>query len=201
MSGMVSVVDSYYRYISGQMGVLNAQVMVNGALVAQPMWLPLAWRVDRFWSKVAVSGPNDCWPWLGLLDRKGYGRTQVVTPFGIVRSAHRWAFFLCTGIRPGSAHVLHSCDNPPCCNPRHHFLGDQVANNKDRHSKGRTARGAQLPHTADLSRSDVIQIKHLCRKHVQEPWDKATTQAAIARRFGVGRYVVYSISSGKRRVV
>ncbi|MGH0033016.1 MAG: HNH endonuclease [Myxococcota bacterium] len=53
--------------------------------------------------------------------------------------AHRIAWGLANGADPGDAHVLHRCDNPPCVNPAHLFLGDAAANAQDRHQKGRSA--------------------------------------------------------------
>lgn len=65
--------------------------------------------------------------------------------FGLVCSrpvlAHRMAWELHQGSPPGNAHVLHRCDNPPCCNPSHLFLGDNTANIADRVAKGRSPRG------------------------------------------------------------
>lgn len=75
---------------------------------------------ERFWSKVDMSGgPTACWPYTGCCDLPGgYGQVRVG---GHLEKAHRVAFTLATGeIAPGEM-VLHSCDNPPCCNPSHLF--------------------------------------------------------------------------------
>lgn len=61
-------------------------------------------------------------------------------------------------------HVLHSCDNPPCCNPAHLFLGTNADNTADRHAKGRDARGAAHGAVIDpsrMSRGDA----HYSRTH------------------------------------
>lgn len=53
--------------------------------------------------------------------------------------AHRRAFELTHGPLEAGVHVLHACDNPPCCNPAHLFPGDQTLNMRDMVAKGRHA--------------------------------------------------------------
>jgi len=99
---------------------------------------------ERFWRKVDRSaGPDACWPWLGGRNKEGYGKFQV-GPRGQQRHwlAHRFAWFLTHGQEP-KEQVCHTCDHPWCCNPKHHFEGDQLANRKDCAQKGRTATGDQ----------------------------------------------------------
>jgi hypothetical protein len=90
----------------------------------------------RFWPKVDASGGKDaCWPWLASTTSWGYGQIWVgETNLG----AHRVAWSLAHGCSvPAGGHVLHHCDNPPCVNPAHLFLGTDVDNIRDRDSKGR----------------------------------------------------------------
>jgi hypothetical protein len=97
---------------------------------------PLVFRrapVDRrFWSKVQ-KGP-DCWTWAGSRSAKGYGRLNVG---GAVCQAHRVSWELHRGAIPSDLFVLHRCDNPPCVNPDHLFLGTALDNSRDMVSKGR----------------------------------------------------------------
>jgi HNH endonuclease len=91
----------------------------------------------RFWQKIRKSGPDDCWPWLGALTESGYGNCY---PYGArVRGyrAHRIAVFLTTGTDPGDLGVIHSCDNPPCCNPAHLSAATHKENMQDMHTRGR----------------------------------------------------------------
>ena len=87
----------------------------------------------RFWSKVKRGSPFECWPWQSSLTR-GYG---MITAWGRPQYAHRIAYALVRGDLGLGDHVLHKCDNPPCCNPAHFFIGDQTANMRDRYAKGR----------------------------------------------------------------
>lgn len=94
---------------------------------------PLA---ERFWRKVDKSG--ECWVWTGCRHVAGYGRfnTQDAQWSGVVY-AHRMAWELTHGPIPPGLHVLHRCDNPPCCNPEHLWLGTNADNHADKVQKGR----------------------------------------------------------------
>ncbi len=88
----------------------------------------------RFWSLIDRSGgAESCWPWMGGLNEDGYGLVYVN---GKTMTAHRHAWRLTNG-DPGDLCVCHSCDNPPCCNPAHHWLGTNEENTADRTAKGR----------------------------------------------------------------
>lgn len=76
-----------------------------------------------FWAKVAVAGAEECWPWRGPVDEGGVGK---VGWSGLSLGVHRLAWSLSNGGRPPSAHVLHRCGQPACCNPAHLFLGTQT---------------------------------------------------------------------------
>lgn len=93
----------------------------------------------RFWDKVCFGQPDACWEWAGA--RKG---SQGYGEFGVNRmpaTAHRVAWELTHGPIPDGLFVLHRCDNPPCCNPAHLFLGTHQDNMADRDAKGRVAHG------------------------------------------------------------
>jgi hypothetical protein len=93
----------------------------------------------RFWSKVAVGRSRQCWPWRGARDRYGYG--QFKPESGTPKRAHRVAYEITKGtLLHEEIHVLHTCDNPSCCNPAHLFEGDPKLNHDDREKKGRVAR-------------------------------------------------------------
>lgn len=94
------------------------------------------WKTEwhPFWASVSVGEADACWPWQGSRDRDGYGRLKIR---GHVHRASRFALALATGQEPQDLHALHSCDNPPCCNPAHLRWGTPVENMEDKSRRGR----------------------------------------------------------------
>ena len=90
--------------------------------------------LERFWSKVDVRGPGECWLWTAGTTH-GYGHLKLG---GRHVGAHRVMWLLVHGEELESdQYVCHTCDNPPCCNPAHLFLGDALINVQDMMAKGR----------------------------------------------------------------
>jgi len=89
----------------------------------------------RFWSKVQKGETeNDCWKWLGSTKKK-YGQFYITHSDWI--SAHRFSWTLHFGEIPHGMYICHSCDNPPCVNPKHLWVGTQKENIGDMIKKGR----------------------------------------------------------------
>jgi len=109
----------------------------------------------------------------GARDRDGYVRVKVA---GKRWYAHRLAYTQAFGPVPARMEVLHTCDNPPCVNPEHLFLGTQADNMADMSQKGRRTRGSTHG-MAKLTEADVVQIRALA--------SSGETLSALASRFGV----------------
>jgi hypothetical protein len=92
--------------------------------------------VERFWDRVQKG--DGCWEWVGSRQSQGYGRHYLR---GKMIPAHRFSWELHFGPIPDDLWVLHTCDNPPCCNPDHMFLGYPIDNIEDMVNKGRQAKG------------------------------------------------------------
>lgn len=96
---------------------------------------PKATLEERFWAKVRKGAAWDCWEWQAQRNHDGYGIFKLA-PKASPQRASRIAWTLSFG-DPGLLHVLHHCDNPPCCNVRHLFLGTAADNGLDCRRKGR----------------------------------------------------------------
>jgi hypothetical protein len=103
---------------------------------------------ERFWRYVDKNGPipphrpelGPCWLWTGALNgdtKWRYGVLGKTTCTDGAVLAHRVSYELHVGKIPDGILVCHHCDNPPCCNPTHLFLGGYVENAKDMVEKGR----------------------------------------------------------------
>ncbi len=92
---------------------------------------------EAFWSRVKIAGPNDCWEWQGKLDSTDYGQLPFTSWES--RKAHRYSYYL--NINKDfdrSLDVCHYCDNPPCVNPNHLWLGTRKDNLMDMSKKKRS---------------------------------------------------------------
>ena len=82
-----------------------------------------------------INKTDSCWLWTGKPNQNGYGRLRINKKTVL---AHRLAYELWVGTIPlDKPNVLHHCDNPPCVNPEHLFVGTQADNIKDMVAKGR----------------------------------------------------------------
>lgn len=90
-----------------------------------------------------VTRADGCWLFNGGKTHFGYGRLSLRGNRWI--TAHRFAWLLHRGDIPDvSLCVLHRCDNPPCVNPDHLFLGTHADNVRDMVRKGRASTGAWM---------------------------------------------------------
>ncbi len=101
---------------------------------------------------------NGCVVWTGAKNDMGYGQ---IRRNGTALYTHRLSYQRHFNIvLTGRQHVLHKCDNPPCCNPQHLFLGSPTTNMADAKAKGRMAIGNRLPQSI-LTESEVRHIRLL----------------------------------------
>lgn len=90
---------------------------------------------ERFWMQLKKT--DTCWLWVSNRDRYGYGRFLGAVRGVSTKFAHRFSYMLHKGDIPSGMLVCHKCDNPPCVNPEHLFLGTESDNMNDKISKGR----------------------------------------------------------------
>lgn len=144
----------------------------------------------RFWAKVKVGEPGECWPWQAATNQKRMGYGVWCPVRGTTYRAHRVAAYMVYGA--SDLIVLHSCDNPPCCNPNHLRYGDHAENANETVQRGRhVARHGEDSFTAKLKEHQISEIRA----------SKASA-VSIAEKYGVSDMTIFRIRSGRtwRRV-
>jgi Zinc-binding loop region of homing endonuclease len=148
---------------------------------------------EVFWSKVVVSGTEDCWLWKNKLYRNGYGHFQLRAKDFV---ASRVAYQLSKDVELDTLQeVCHTCDNPRCCNPKHLFLGSRKVNMEDAVSKGKFYQNAKLGSgRRQLSAQDVETIRSLYATNTM-------SQKTLALTYKVKPNQISRIVNFKRRIL
>jgi hypothetical protein len=148
---------------------------------------------DRFLSRMPPRQAGVCWIWPGGRDKDGYGFISVRAPKSTTHKTHRLSYEIFTGLVPEGLCVCHYCDNPPCCNPDHLWLGTKRDNNQDRSLKGRTvtrnSSGENNPR-AILTKEDVLFLRGVGKPKKREGWE------ALSKLFGVSESSIRKVLNG-----
>lgn len=139
---------------------------------------------ERFWERVDIRGPDDCWEFQGYKNKGGYG---TISDAGKTKKAHRVAWELAHGrkIHEGF-HILHHCDNRVCCNARHLWIGTNHQNVRDMERKGRSNHpSGSMNSNSKVSEDQIREI----RRRVEA----GETHVSVARDFPIGRTSVSKI--------
>lgn len=148
----------------------------------------------KFWEKVDIKSENECWEWRASRSKKGYGSfwLSLGNSNSKLIPAHRMAYALQYNliIIPPDMCVLHHCDNPPCCNPNHLFLGTNNDNVQDKVRKGRMnpLKGEKNP-CARLTEDDILSIR--------KSRANGETCVSIAKRYSMTSANISHIARGK----
>jgi len=138
-------------------------------------------RINSFYKK--LKNVNGCLEYQGAKNATGYGWVLVNrTPM----IASRFAYFLAYGkLESSKLFVLHKCDNPPCCNPDHLFVGTAKDNSDDMIRKGRKI----------MPKGDTWKRRKLTKNEVIDIWFSEETGRSLAKKYGVTVNTIYNILS------
>ena len=146
----------------------------------------------RFWAKVDRRGPDECWEWTGYRHQFGYGLISRVGRHAML-TAHRVSWEMRFGTA-GDLHVCHRCDNPPCVNPAHLFLGTHQDNMKDMAAKGR----ASQPPVRRGSANNKAKLTEEMARQIRETYAAGGVSIRqLARQYGVTFAPVQMLIAGK----
>lgn len=148
-------------------------------------------RIDVFRSRFERGNDDECWPWKGPVNGDGYGWLSLGWSREARRAyhekAHRVAWAISRGPVPAGMIVCHRCDNPPCVNPGHLFIGTHGDNMMDRDIKKRGIGGRGTK----LAEADITRMRELR--------SSGSSYAALAVVFGVTQRTVGGICTGRTR--
>lgn len=141
--------------------------------------------------------PNDCWEWPGTRNQQGYG---IIDERGKKYRASRLMYERHKGPIPDGLLVCHTCDNPPCCNPLHLFLGTHKDNMQDAVRKGRLCTGERAK-LRDRCRGEDHGMARLTESDVRAiraARSAGHTVTGIARDWGISLGAASLIVNRKR---
>lgn len=150
---------------------------------------------ERFWSKVDRRASTDCWPWTRSLTTSGYGQFRVRTGES-PQKASRVAWALTFGPISNGLLVCHRCDNPPCCNPAHLFLGTAADNLADMVAKGRQKFGGPAPGDASVLVERVRTLTDDQLIEARQCRARGESYRSIGRRFDVHHTTILRLCNG-----
>ena len=142
----------------------------------------------RLFAKTDVCGDHDCWEWQGYIAKTGYGQIGFR---GKLLFTHR-ASMLVEGHDIDGWWVLHKCDNRPCINPTHLYIGTAYENTRDVNERGEWNHpvGMDHPH-AKLTDAEVVEIR--------QRYTAGESPSLIASEFGINRQYVRDLANRRWR--
>ena len=162
--------------------------------------------IARFWSKIEIKRPDECWLWISTVRQegvRGYGAFHLYRHSGYF-TAHRIAYVIQNGPIANDLMVCHSCDVKLCCNGNHLFSGTNSDNMLDASRKGRIAsgdrNGARL-YPERMPRGEDQGTAKLTEENVREirrtyfPYKMSSPK--LAKQFGVDHKTILNIIHDK----
>lgn len=115
---------------------------------------------ERFFSK--VNKTDTCWPWIGYLDKDGYGSYSPLYKYHNTKRTHKLSWFLAGHTVPEGNLIRHKCRNRHCVNPEHLETGTSKDNKADQIRDGTMPKGETIG-TSKLTEEQVKEIRAIPR--------------------------------------
>lgn len=141
---------------------------------------------ERFQDAVDRGTEDQCWEFQWHRNKQGYGKFFFR---GSCWQAHRVAYTLTKGEIPNGLDVLHTCDNPPCCNPAHLYVGTDADNTRDK-----IARNRLRPRKGE--RHGMHKMTEMEARDVIAELRAGTPGRILARKYGVTDTAISLIKRG-----
>jgi predicted Zn-ribbon and HTH transcriptional regulator len=143
-------------------------------------------RAKDVFANLASLETDECIVWPLSVIHDGYGRLRVGKK---TKQVHILAYEKRIGEVPEGMKVCHHCDNPPCLNYRHLFLGTVQDNNEDKRLKKRHCFGE----TSGMAKLTEEQVREIRAKYVYDIKNRAQRQLRLGEEYGVGQTVISAI--------
>jgi hypothetical protein len=141
-------------------------------------------HLRRFWANVDVNPSNGCWEWRTAKKHNHYGKMSI---FNIFMRANRLSLLFHGVEIPEGMMALHHCDNKPCVNPDHLYVGTRKDNIRDMIARKQRSPFRRQP-IFKLDAWTVYKILGLSSRY---------PQSRIAAHFGVVQSLVSQIVTRK----
>ena len=158
--------------------------------------------LEKRFNKHITKMPSGCWEWTGHRNYYNYGIICSTGGKPVHKKAHRASWEIFRGSIPDGLFVCHHCDNPPCCNPDHLFLGtckDNVQDlvRKKRHCFGNAMKKRMLKHAVRGDTHCCAKLTASAIKTIRQGLSEGISGREFAKEYGVSPSTICDI--GKRR--
>ncbi len=139
------------------------------------------WLFYKFWNRVNIKDNiEECWNWQTFLSIDGYGYFRY---YDRTMGSHRLAYILSKGEIPENKIVMHLCNNPMCCNPKHLKLGNNREN---------------LEYALKCGKISRTKLNEIDIKNIHELYKNGKKQWEIAELYKIDQGNLSRILNGER---